>query len=136
MTSIVNDRGTDMLLKRKRGFFSRLGSQWQLVLMSVPMLLYVFLFNYAPLYGWINAFRDISNQAKTAMPYLNGEKSLDEAVESLKQSTRRYAKRQLTWFRRHDEAERLYIDKYGSYQSFVDDAVNIIENKMKGNGDE
>ena len=73
MTSIVNDRGTDMLLKRKRGFFSRLGSQWQLVLMSVPMLLYVFLFNYAPLYGWINAFRDISNQAKTAMPYLNGD---------------------------------------------------------------
>lgn len=73
---------------------------------------------------------------KELMPYLNGEKTLDEAVESLKQSTRRYAKRQLTWFRRHDEAERLYIDKYGSYQSFVNDAVNIIENKMKGNGDE
>ena len=73
MTSVANDRGTEMLLKRKRGFFSQLGSQWQLVLMSVPVLLYVFLFNYAPLIGWVNAFRDISNQGGTAMPYLNGE---------------------------------------------------------------
>ena len=72
MTSVANDRGTEMLLKRKRGFFSRLGSQWQLVLMSVPVLLYVLLFNYAPLYGWVNAFKEISKQNNTAMPYLNG----------------------------------------------------------------
>jgi tRNA dimethylallyltransferase len=35
--------------------------------------------------------------------YLDGETSLDEAVELLKMNTRRYAKRQLTWFRRTPE---------------------------------
>lgn len=32
-------------------------------------------------------------------PYLNGEITLEEAVEQVKQNSRRYAKRQLTWFR-------------------------------------
>ncbi len=32
--------------------------QWQLMVMSVPMLLYILLFNYAPLWGWITAFMD------------------------------------------------------------------------------
>lgn len=32
--------------------------------------------------------------------YINGELSLDEALELLQQNTRNYAKRQLTWFRR------------------------------------
>jgi len=31
--------------------------------------------------------------------YLQGEFSWDDAVETLKRDTRRYAKRQLTWFR-------------------------------------
>ena len=34
---------------------------------------------------------------------LDGELTLDEAVDKLKQNTRRYAKRQLTWFRRNPE---------------------------------
>lgn len=44
--------------KQKRGFFSTLGKQWQLAIMSVPMLLYVLLFNYSPLWGWLTAFQD------------------------------------------------------------------------------
>ena len=35
-----------------------LGSQWQLVLMSVPMFLYVLFFNYYPMYFWVTAFQD------------------------------------------------------------------------------
>ena len=35
---------------------------------------------------------------KELFPYLEGECSLDEAVTTLKTNTRRYAKRQLTWF--------------------------------------
>ena len=42
----------------KLGFFQTLGKQWQLLLMSVPMLLYVLLFNYGPMWGWITAFQD------------------------------------------------------------------------------
>jgi putative aldouronate transport system permease protein len=38
-----------------------MGSQWQLMLMSIPMLLYVLLFNYGPLWGWVNAFKDYSD---------------------------------------------------------------------------
>ncbi|MBQ6175251.1 MAG: sugar ABC transporter permease [Clostridia bacterium] len=56
-----------------QGFFRRLGSQWQLVLMSVPMLLYVFLFNYAPLWGWSNAFRDIAFARGTWADFLKGK---------------------------------------------------------------
>jgi tRNA dimethylallyltransferase len=35
------------------------------------------------------------------MAYLRGETSYEEMVRLLKQNSRRYAKRQLTWFRRH-----------------------------------
>jgi len=34
--------------------------------------------------------------------YLDGECSLKEAIDQIKQNTRRFAKRQLTWFRRDD----------------------------------
>jgi tRNA dimethylallyltransferase len=37
--------------------------------------------------------------------YLNGELTWEEAVETLKRDTRRYAKRQLTWFRADREVE-------------------------------
>ena len=47
---------------------------------------------------------------KEIVEYLEGECTLDEAVEKLKLSTRRYAKRQLTWFRHNENAKRLYID--------------------------
>lgn len=36
--------------------------------------------------------------------YLNDEISLERAIELIKQNTRRYAKRQLTWFRKHPES--------------------------------
>ncbi|HEY0221767.1 MAG TPA: tRNA (adenosine(37)-N6)-dimethylallyltransferase MiaA [Lactovum miscens] len=36
---------------------------------------------------------------KEFFPYFKGEISLEEAVEKLKQDSRRYAKRQLTWFK-------------------------------------
>ena len=39
---------------------------------------------------------------KELKPYLDGEISLEQAVEKLKQETRHYAKRQLTWFRRDE----------------------------------
>ena len=39
---------------------------------------------------------------KELYPYLDGEQSLEESVRILKRDTRRFAKRQLTWFRRDD----------------------------------
>jgi tRNA dimethylallyltransferase len=37
---------------------------------------------------------------KEIVEFLNGEISKEEAIEKIKQETRRYAKRQLTWFKR------------------------------------
>lgn len=44
--------------------------------------------------------------------YLDGEQSLEQATESLKQATRRYAKRQLTWFGRDERINRIYVDEH------------------------
>ena len=39
---------------------------------------------------------------KEIIPYLRGEMSLEDCLNILKQNTRHYAKRQMTWFRRYD----------------------------------
>ena len=36
--------------------------------------------------------------------YINNKISLEEAIELIKRNSRRYAKRQLTWFRRDEKA--------------------------------
>lgn len=48
-----------------------------------------------------NALRTVGYQE--LFRYFDGELSLDEAVEKIKVNTRRYAKRQLTWYRRYDD---------------------------------
>ena len=58
--------------------------------------------------------------------YFNGEISLDEAVETLKRETRRYAKRQLTWFSRDERIEWIDIDKT---DKIIDTALKILERK-------
>lgn len=42
---------------------------------------------------------------KEIIQYLEGEISLDEAIELIKRNTRRYAKRQLTWFRKDQSTQ-------------------------------
>ena len=61
MTSIPAKTNKMINTGRKSKFSKIMSSQWQLMLMSVPMLLYVLLFNYAPLWGWVNAFKDYSD---------------------------------------------------------------------------
>ena len=41
---------------------------------------------------------------KEMVEYLDGYLTLEEAVDKIKQESRRYAKRQLTWFRRNEGA--------------------------------
>ena len=47
---------------------------------------------------------------KELVAYIDGKCTLDEAKEKIKLSSRRYAKRQLTWFRHESTAVPLYID--------------------------
>lgn len=48
---------------------------------------------------------------KEVMDYLDGKTSMEETVEIIKQSSRRYAKRQLTWFRRDKRIHYLSPEK-------------------------
>ena len=48
---------------------------------------------------------------KELIPYLSGQASLDECVENLKRETRRYAKRQITWFKRNKNINWFYADE-------------------------
>ncbi len=63
---------------------------------------------------------------KELKPYLDGEVTLDEAVERLKQVTRNYAKRQLTWFKRNPEIHWLYPDTC-TKEEFLQQALTIAE---------
>lgn len=56
----------------------------------------------------VTAFNAIG--CKELKPYLEGEKSLAVCVDSLKRETRRYAKRQLTWFKRNKNINWFYAD--------------------------
>jgi tRNA dimethylallyltransferase len=51
---------------------------------------------------------------KELIPYFNTDTTLKEATEKIKQSTRRYAKRQLTWFRHDEKLTRIEINNSDS----------------------
>lgn len=51
---------------------------------------------------------------KEMKPYLDGDATLPECIEKLKTSTRHYAKRQLTWFRRNEAVNWVYPDTQSS----------------------
>ena len=63
---------------------------------------------------------------KELAPFIRGELPLDECVETLKRETRRYAKRQITWFKRDPEINRLYADDYTSFEELYRAAESII----------
>lgn len=60
---------------------------------------------------------------KELIPYFNGESTLDQALDKLKMESRRYAKRQLTWFMRDEEIKWFDIDKFDNYEDLVDSAI-------------
>ncbi len=63
---------------------------------------------------------------KELLPYLRGELPLDECVENLKRATRRYAKRQLTWFRRDPEIHWFEIDRM-SFDEILGSALLLLK---------
>ncbi|AEW86358.1 tRNA delta(2)-isopentenylpyrophosphate transferase [Flavobacterium columnare ATCC 49512] len=49
--------------------------------------------------------------------YFKGETSLDEAIEQIKMNTRRFAKRQMTWFKRTDNTQ--WFDYQTNYNTII-----------------
>ena len=57
---------------------------------------------------------------KEVAAYLDGECSLEEAKKLLKRDSRRYAKRQLTWFRKDDRIQWYSFDDYATRQELYE----------------
>lgn len=66
---------------------------------------------------------------KELKPYFDGLKSLEECVETLKRSTRRYAKRQLTWFNRDPDIEWFFADDYSNAQELHTQIISYLVSK-------
>ncbi len=49
---------------------------------------------------------------KELFPYFESEITLDKAIENIKQGTRNYAKRQLTWFRKEENIDFICVDEF------------------------
>lgn len=61
---------------------------------------------------------------KQLLRHLRGETTLAEAVEEIKRETRRFAKRQITWFKRDQRIHWLDVTQYGN----LDTLTNAMEN--------
>lgn len=66
---------------------------------------------------------------KELFPYFRGEISLEEAVEDIKRESRRYAKRQLTWFFREPQAVFLYMDDLGTVENALAECLRVLEER-------
>lgn len=71
---------------------------------------------------------------KELFPYFAGEVSLEEAVEAVKRESRRYAKRQITWFSREPGMHWLYLDEKTREQA-AEEACGLVESFFSGRRD-
>ncbi len=60
---------------------------------------------------------------KELLSYLDGNSTLEEAVNDIKTNTRHYAKRQLTWFKRYENAHWVDIQKGQMVGNIVDEIL-------------
>lgn len=67
---------------------------------------------------------------KEIYQYLDGKSSLEKSIEQLKQNSRRYAKRQLTWFRNKMDVQ--WFDMTGAQSSMLDEKINEIFKYIAG----
>ena len=63
---------------------------------------------------------------KELIPYVNGEADLSACIDTLKMQTRRYAKRQLTWFRRDVDINWFNIDEI-CIEELIDQTTDVIK---------
>ncbi|HDP67002.1 MAG TPA: tRNA (adenosine(37)-N6)-dimethylallyltransferase MiaA [Candidatus Marinimicrobia bacterium] len=63
--------------------------------------------------------------------YLDGECNFNDMVENIKRNTRRYAKRQLTWFRNQLEAEWIKVAEESSVSEVVNNLCQYLQRDNK-----
>jgi len=66
---------------------------------------------------------------KEIIGYLEGEVSLEEAVMLLKRNTRRFAKRQITWFKNKSGDSGIWIDtdEHNTAKKIADEIIRLLE---------
>jgi len=81
----------------------------------------------------INTLSLTASQAigyKQFFEYLHNERSLEDTIRLIKQESRNYAKRQITWFKREKDVQWYNIDTESS-ENIYNSCVNYIENFLK-----
>ena len=64
---------------------------------------------------------------KELLGYIRGEMTLDEAKDELKTASRRYAKRQMTWFSAHSNVNWIDVEAGSSFDNIVKNASDLID---------
>ena len=60
---------------------------------------------------------------KELFDYMDGRWPLEEAVERIKGNTRRYARKQLTWFKRDPEVRWFHPDEYQQIENYISSSL-------------
>lgn len=60
--------------------------------------------------------------------YFDGRLSEEESIDKIKQNTRRFAKRQLTWFKKSEDIHWFDPKDSGSILNYIDDAISSLRN--------
>ncbi|MCR5601998.1 MAG: tRNA (adenosine(37)-N6)-dimethylallyltransferase MiaA [Ruminococcus sp.] len=63
---------------------------------------------------------------KELIPYFKGEASLEDCISIVKQETRHYAKRQLTWFRRNERIVWIILDRFDKKNEILEKCKKTI----------
>lgn len=66
---------------------------------------------------------------KELLAYLEGECSLEEAIEILKRDTRHFAKRQITWFKREKDVVWVDKDQFKNTRELLHHILSILKEK-------
>ncbi|WP_332869492.1 tRNA (adenosine(37)-N6)-dimethylallyltransferase MiaA [Clostridioides difficile] len=68
---------------------------------------------------------------KEILKYLDGEYTYEEAIEIIKRGSRRYAKRQITWFKRYKTAKWFDLDQYENIDELKNEIILYIKDSIK-----
>lgn len=68
---------------------------------------------------------------KEIVRYLHGETDLHTATENIKQATRNFAKRQLTWYRKMPYITWFDVNDFGNYNTMLETFYKVIAGKFK-----
>lgn len=77
-----------------------------------------------------NGMKTASNAIgyKELIPYFENQMTLKACIDSIKQETRRYAKRQLTWFRKNTRIQWIFLDEFNKKNEISEKSEKTIEN--------